>query len=186
MAPAGLVLMGRVSGAFGIRGEIRVFFYGQDPSVIARAKTVFLGPNPESAKPLEVQGLREHGGRVLISSPRVEQREQAAALAGAFVYLEQRFLPPLEQGEYYWYQLKGARVQDRQGRPLGTVKEVADLGAHDLLLVRSPQGHEALVPLVEDLVLAMDLEQGLITVDLPEGLLEAQGWPEGPPAGGEA
>lgn len=182
MGAPGLVLMGRVAGAFGIRGEIKVFSFGRDPRAFARAGLMFVGPNPESARTLTISALREHGGRLLVTAGEVESREAAAKLGGQWVYLREAELDPLDEGEYYWYQLKGARVVDTMGNELGRVKEIADLGAHDLLLVRAGDGKEALIPVVEGVVLAINAKDGLVTVDPPEGLLEAQGWgaePEG-------
>lgn len=178
MRQADLILMGRVSGAFGVRGEIRVFAHGQDPEIFLRSGVIHLGPNPETLRPLNVVSLREHGGRVLLTTREVGSREQAAALAGQWVYVRREALPPLEEGEYYWHQLKGARVVDARAGELGQVVAVGNLGPHDMLLVRAPDGKEALIPMAGPVILAMDLEAGLIQVDLPEGLLDSQGWPE--------
>lgn len=178
MAGEDLVLMGRVSGAFGVRGEIKVFSFGRGPEAFQRAGQIYVGPNPESARPLVLTGLREHGGRLLISAREVQSREQAAGLGGQWVYLPQASLPPLAEDEYYWYQLKNALVLDARGRELGRVKEIGDLGAHDLLLVQAPDGKEALIPVVEGVVLAVKAGEGRIIVDPPPGLLESQGWPE--------
>lgn len=177
MARPDLILMGRASGAFGLKGEIRVFSHGRDPEVFLRAGRLYLGPNPETARPLTLVSLREHGGRLLFTTREVADRTQAEAWAGAWVYVERAALGPLETDEYYWYQLVGAQVRDHQGRLLGRVAQVGELGGHDLLLVRAADGKEALIPMVEGVVQAMDLQQGLITVDLPPGLLESQGWP---------
>ncbi len=182
MARPDLILMGRASGAFGLKGEIRVFPHGRDPEVFLRAGRLYLGPNPEAARPLTLVSLREHGGRLLVTTKEVTDRTQAEAQAGAWVYLERSALEPLQEGEYYWYQLKGAVVVDQGGRELGRVAAVSDLGAHDLLLVRAADGKEALIPVVEGVIRHMDLAAGRITVELPPGLLEAQGWPEDAPA----
>lgn len=183
MGGEGLVLMGRVSGAFGVKGEIKVFSFGRGPEAFVRAGLMYVGPNPESLRPLAIAGLRAHGGRLLVTAGEVETREQAAKLGGLWVYLPQDSLAPLAEDEYYWYQLKDAQVLDAKGRELGRVKEIGDLGAHDLLLVRAPDGKEALIPMVEGVVLAVMANEGRIIVDPPPGLLEAQGWPEegGPP-----
>lgn len=178
MGAPGLVLMGRVSGAFGIRGEIKVFSFGREPRAFARAGLMFVGPNPESARALSIKGLREHGGRLLVTTAEVESREAAAKMGGQWVYLREADLEPLGEDEYYWYQLKDAKVVDSAGRELGRVKEITDLGAHDLLLVRAGDGKEALIPVVEGVVLAIDASEGLVVVDPPPGLLESQGWGE--------
>jgi 16S rRNA processing protein RimM len=178
MARPDLILMGRASGAFGLKGEIKVFPHGRDPEVFLRAGCLYLGPNPEAARPLTLVSLREHGGRLLVTTKEVADRTQAEALSGAWVYLERSALEPPAPDEYYWYQLKGALVLDKQGRELGSVVAVSDLGAHDLLLVRAADGKEALIPVVEGIILEMDLAGGRVIVELPPGLLESQGWPE--------
>jgi 16S rRNA processing protein RimM len=185
MARPDLILMGRVSGAFGLKGEIRVFSHGRGPEVFLRAGSLYLGPNPETARPLTLVSLREHGGRLLVTTKEVADRTQAESFAGAWVYLERQALDTLSEGEYYWYQLKGASVVDGQGRELGRVAAVSDLGAHDLLLVKAADGKEALIPVVEGIVLDLDLAGGRIIVELPPGLLEAQGWPEDQAAPGD-
>ena len=177
MRQADLILMGRVSGAFGVKGEIRVFAHGQDPEVFIRSGVIHLGPNPETLRQLNVVSYRQHGGRVLLTTREVTSREAAAALAGQWVYVRREVLPPLEEGEYYWFQLKGARVSDAKAGELGQVVAVGNLGPHDMLLVRAPDGKEALIPMADPVIREMDLAAGLIRVDLPEGLLESQGWP---------
>ncbi len=173
-----LVLMGRASGAFGLKGEIKVFPHSRDPGVFLRAGRVYLGPNPEAAQVRAVRASRMHAGRLLLTLEGVGDRDAAAGLSGQWVYLESAELSPLAPDEYYWHQIKGCLVKTTQGVELGRVAEVSRPGAHDLLLVKAPDGKEALIPVVEGMVLSVDTAQGLVLVDLPPGLLDAQGWPE--------
>lgn len=172
-----LVLMGRAAGAFGLKGEVRVFSHAQDPEVFIRAGKILVGPNPESARPYTPLSIRPHGGRLLLRLKEINGREEAQRLAGAWVYVDRRALAPLEDGEYYWFQVKGAKVHTPEGRLLGRIQSVMDAGAHDLWVVVSPEGREAVLPVVEGVVLEMDIPGGEMIVQPPEGLLEAQGWP---------
>jgi 16S rRNA processing protein RimM len=178
MAKPDLVLMGRASGAFGVKGELKVFPFGRDLGLYTRAGELWLGPNPEAARPRKVVSQRAHGGRVLLTLEGVADRDQAQALGGQWVWVPAQALPPLKEGEYYWHQIKGSLVVTTQGVELGRVKDVTYLGGHDLLLVVAPDGKEALIPVVEGVVVQMDQANARITVDLPPGLLDAQGWPE--------
>lgn len=175
-----LVVMGRASGAFGLRGEVRVFPFGQDPATLTEAPAVFVGPNPESARRLTPEGWRAHGQRLLLKAREVTTREQADALGGNWVYLPREEFAPLDEGEYYWADLKRAAVHTAEGRLLGRVKAVTTAGAHDLLVVEGDGGAELLLPMIEDVVVSLDPAGGRIVVDPLEGLLEAQGWPEEP------
>jgi 16S rRNA processing protein RimM len=94
------------------------------------------------------------------------------------VYVDASVLPPLAEDEYYWFQIKGAQVETVNGRKLGKLTGVLDHGAHELWVVKGEGGREAVLPVIEGVVQEMDLEHGRLVVEPPEGLLEAQGWPE--------
>lgn len=177
MAGPDLVVMGRASGAFGLRGELKVFSFAKDPGILQRAGVLYAGPGPQDVRALTLLSLRPHGKRLLMRVSELTTREQAAELAGHWIYLPREALAPLEQGEYYWADLKGAAVSTTDGHLLGRVKSLLDSGAHDLLVVEGPQGRELLVPMIEGVISQMDIPAGRVVVDLPEGLLEAQDWP---------
>ncbi len=178
MARPRLVVMGRAAGAFGLKGELRVTSFARDPGVFLRAGQCFIGPNPERTRPLTVVGVREHGGKVLLRTREITVREEAAELKGMWVFLRREDLDPLEEGEYYWFELKGLEVVSSGGRVFGRVKALMEAGAHDILVVEGEGGKELLIPVVEGVVEDIDVKGGQIRVNPPEGLLEAQGWEE--------
>jgi len=98
MKPADLVLMGRAAGAFGLKGEIKVVSYAQDPEVFQRAGALYVGPNPEGARRLPPISPRFHRGRLLLHTREITSREEAALVSGAWVYLERGDLPPPGRG----------------------------------------------------------------------------------------
>ncbi len=176
MSPPDLVLMGRAAGAFGLKGEVKLTSFATDDAIFQRAGVIYLGPDPERARPLKLLSMRPHGGRILLRLAEIKNREEAAALGGAWAYLRREYLAPLAEDEYYWFQLKGASVITVEGRQLGRVHAVVDYGAHDLLVVRDAAGGEWMIPVTQDVVQTMDLEAGEIVVEPTPGLLEAQGW----------
>jgi 16S rRNA processing protein RimM len=173
-----LVLMGRAAGAFGVAGELKVYSHAEDPQVFLRAGTVYIGPNPETARAYTLQSQRPHAGRLLFRLEELGNREEAEALGGQWVYVDRSVLPPLAEDEYYWYQIKGAQVETAGGLKLGRLEAVLDHGAHELWVVKSDEGREAILPVIEGFIKEMDLKGGRLVVEPPEGLLEAQGWPE--------
>ena len=177
-----LVLMGRAAGAFGIKGEVKLTSFARDDTIFARAGVIFAGPDPAGARPLTVREARRHGNRLLLTLAEVDDREQAAALGGAWVYVRRQDLDPLGEDEYYWFELVGAQVSTVSGEPLGKVASLFEAGAHDLLVVASPGKPDLLIPVTEETVPVLDPEQGRVVVDPPPGLLEAQGWEEEEPA----
>ncbi len=178
MARPDLVLMGRAAGAFGLGGELKVSSFAEDPEVFTRAGIFYAGADPGSARRYRLAGVRPHAGRLLFKVEGITSREQAAALGGAFVYLDAAELEPAAEGEYYWHQARGAEVFLPSGLRLGSIRGVMDGGGHDLWVVAGEAGREAVLPVVETVVLDMDLKAGKVVVRPPEGLLEAQGWPE--------
>ncbi len=169
-----LVLMGRAAGAFGVRGELRVFSFAEDDALFAAGGVLWAGANPESARPLTMVSVRPHAGRLLFTCRELTSREEAEALKGAFVYLPASVLPALGADEYYWYQLTGLMVAGEDGEPLGRVAGVASFGAQETWLVRDQRGRELLVPILEGVIRELDLKRKRAVLRLPEGLLEAQ------------
>ncbi|KMY67567.1 hypothetical protein AAU61_12260 [Desulfocarbo indianensis] len=172
-----LVLMGRAAGAFGVAGELKVFSHAEDPQVFSRAGAIYIGPNPENVRSYTLLSQRPHAGRLLFRLKELTTREAADALGGQWIYVESRALPPLGEGEYYWFQIKDALVETEDGLLLGRLDKVLDHGAHELWVIKGPGGREAILPVIDGVVLEMDIPGGRLKVKPPEGLLEAQGWP---------
>lgn len=174
-----LVLMGRAAGAFGLKGEVKLASFAQDEQIFLRAGVIFVGPDPARARPLSVVSLRSHGGRLLLRLKEISSREQAAELGGTWVYLRRQDLDPLQEDEYYWFELKGAVVRTSDGRELGQVHALTNHGAQDLLVVRDGRGNEWLIPVSGEVVKQLDAAGGLVVIEPIPGLLESQGWGQG-------
>ena len=174
-----LVLMGRALGAFGLKGEIRIFYHGADISLLPAAGTVWLGAEPLLVRPYQVVNVRHHKGRLLLSVAGVGDRDRAEEFRGCFLYVDKQVLPPLAEDEFYFYQLKGAVAYDLHGQAIGRVSGLANSPAQDMVEIENQQGQKALVPLVKPILRTMDLSEKRLVFDLPPGLLEAQGWEDG-------
>lgn len=176
MSPAKLVVMGRSAGSYGLKGEVKVTSFADDPEVFLRAEAVYFGPDPRRAKPRRMLAMRWHGGRLLMSLEGITTREQAAETGGAWIYIQAKDMPPPADDEFYWHEVLGAEVFDAAGRRLGKVHALTETNAHDMMVVRGDGGREALIPLIDGVMLEVDSTAGKVVVDPPEGLLEAQGW----------
>ena len=177
MPPAGRVVLGRVIGAHGTRGELRVAVFGDGPDNLLRAPELAL----EAERP--GSGARERIAEVTSAAPGrpgevrltlrgIESREAVQALAGLLVSVAPRHLAPLPDGEFYWYQLVGCAVEAHDGRALGTVRALWETGAHDVLVVEDEEGREVLLPAAADLLREVDIARGRIVIEVPEGLLD--------------
>jgi 16S rRNA processing protein RimM len=157
------LLLGRVLGAFGIRGEAKLESWTQPRASIFRYQPWTLrGPQGER----EVDGARgrETAKGLVATLPGIDDRDAAEALHGAEVWVERSQLPPPAPGEYYWVDLEGMQVVTVQGVVLGTVSHLLNTGANDILSIAGDR--ERLVPFIEgDFVKSVDFDTRTITVD---------------------
>lgn len=174
-APSGVPL-GRVLGAHGLRGELRVRVGAGEIDNWMRVPRVWLardeGDSERSHHELEAVRLGRTGEcRVTLSG--VTGRDAAEALRGLAVFADATDLPALESGEYYAYELVGCRVEEADGASVGTVRQIWETGAQDLLVIDAEDGREHLVPAVEPILVSVDLPAQRIVIDPPPGLLGA-------------
>lgn len=164
--------MGRISGAHGIRGAIKVRPDAQtattDPEVFLTLGKVVIGG--QSYKIIQADRLKN---QVLLRLAGVDTRDRAEELVGQEVQGDRRNFPRLPPGEYYWFQLLGLPVYDTaDGSRLGHLQEILPTPGHDVYVV--VQGsREILLPAVEEVILEINLDEGFVRVAPPEGLLEA-------------
>jgi 16S rRNA processing protein RimM len=172
------VVLGRIAGAHGSNGALRVRWLGDGPENLMRAPRVAIGSDVAHARWYEVRRCAPatgagHGGEVRIEVEGVESREAAGAFAGLLVIGESAQLEALPSGEHYWFEWIGCAVSTDTGIALGTVKELWDAGAHDVLVVREETtGRERLLPVVQALLREVDIPGRRIVTAVPEGLLE--------------
>lgn len=159
------VVMGKVLGAHGVRGALRVQSFADPPEGLADHRTWWLSLPGQPLRSLRVLKAQYSTKGVIAEIDGIVDRDAAAALAGAEVSVERARLPRLPRGQYYWTDLEGLRVVNREGVDFGVVDHLFDNGAHPILAARSGE-RERLIPFVmESYILSVDLEGGLVTVD---------------------
>lgn len=190
--PADAVEVGRILGAWGIQGGIRVMPFSRNPQALFSSRRWFLqpaddgSPVPPGALPplLRITKSRTQGDAVVATAQELPDRNAAEALKGARVFVARSSFPTAGDGEYYWIDLIGLAVVNRQGEALGTVIDLIDTGAHSVLRLRKPEaetaagsaappgrpaeaeaGHERLIPFVAAYIDDVDLAARRITAD---------------------
>lgn len=167
--PDDLVLVGYVSGAYGIHGWVRIKPYSSDGDALLAAKTWWL--DKPDMHDVEMMQSKLHGGDVVASLMGVAGRDAAEALKGATVHVRRSHFPALDNDEFYWVDLIGLAVVNERGESLGVVGDLIDNGAHPILRVEQPavEGQkpapELLIPFVDQFVKTVDQAARLITVD---------------------
>jgi len=160
---AGRVLLAEVTGVHGVAGEVKLHSYTEPREAVLRYRPwiVIQGANErELARP----SGRAAGQHVLARFPGVVDRDQAAAMVGAQVWVERTQLPQAKPGEFYWTDLEGLSVVTVDGVALGTVSHLFETGANDVMVVRGER--ERLIPFTPGVaVQSVDLATREIRVD---------------------
>ena len=160
-APADLVSVGRVVEAYGVKGWVKVQPFNAPPeSVLRAARRWWL-----DGRPVGIERARVHGATIVAKPEGSEDRDSAQALKGLEILVSRADFPSAPAGEYYWVDLVGCAVTNREGASLGTVRAVEDYGAHPLLLTREPDGRDRMIPFVGDFIVAVDIAARRIVVD---------------------
>jgi 16S rRNA processing protein RimM len=158
--------IGRVARPFGVRGELRVSLLTEHPEELGRLRTVYLGPDNE---PWTVEELRLHKGAALVKLAGCDDRSEAEPLRGLLVQIPKEDAVPLNEDEFYEYQIVGMTVVEEDLTPLGKVREIIATGANDVYVVVGPDG-ELLLPAIASVILEIDLEADQMVVRMMEGL----------------
>jgi 16S rRNA processing protein RimM len=162
------VIVGSISGAFGVHGEVRLKSYCADPSAIADYVPLYTEDGRTFLQVI-LTGQTKNGFTARMDG--ITTKEEADALRNTPLYAERSVMPAAEDDEYYYADLIGLAVVDTGGRALGTVKNVLDHGAGDLLEIAVPGTPETvLLPFTQAAVPTVDIGAGRIVADPPEGL----------------
>ncbi|WP_342315181.1 ribosome maturation factor RimM [Lysobacter sp. FW306-1B-D06B] len=159
------ILLGRISGAFGIKGEAKLESWTEPRSAIFRYQPWILRDTQGNER--EVRGVRgkESGKYTVATFPDITDRDAIEAMRGTEIYVPRSALPPPSEGEYYWVDLEGLRVVTVDGVPLGTVSHLFATGANDVLVARDDE-RERMIPFVQpQYVVSVDFSAGMVTVD---------------------
>lgn len=138
-----LILVGRVAGAFGVRGEVRITSLTADPLGLLDYKDL---KREDGSPGLTLISGRAAKGGVVGRVAGIETRDQAEALRGLKLYIARADLPPPDEDEFYVTDLIGLAAETPDGEALGTVKSVHNFGAGDLLEIQPPQGQSWWLP----------------------------------------
>lgn len=160
---AGLVIVGRVSGLFGVRGWLKIHSYTEPRENIVEYRPWLLNTGGQW-RMIEVESGRAHGKGVVVKFVGYDDRDAAALLVGRDIAVTREQLGEPDAGEYYWTDLEGLKVITLEGVDLGVVDHVFATGANDVVVVRGER--ERLLPFVRgDVIRNIDLRRGVMEVD---------------------
>ena len=176
ITPNDLVEVGHIMDAQGVRGQIKIRPYSNDPEALLDADRVWLissdlSKDPSTKEPqyFEVVSARYHSGNIVMQLGGLEDRDQALALKGCVILMSRADFPELDEDTFYWADLVGLQVKNLQDELLGIVQEVLENGAQSILSVIDDAKKQHLIPfkspIIDSVHLPKNQESGLIVVD---------------------
>ena len=168
MDKSSLVAVGKVVRTHGIRGALKVLPYGETLGEMEAGEKLF-SIEGKGQQQLTLVSLNSQKRVLIVEFEEIGGMDQAQALTGKDLFIDRDRLPRLPSGEYYHFQLIGLSVETREGKPLGTLSTVLETGGNDVYVVEMG-GKELLIPAIEEVIGEVDLLNGKLIVDLPEGL----------------
>jgi 16S rRNA processing protein RimM len=169
--------VGLIVNTHGIRGELRVLSKTDFPEIrfAPGSRLLLLHERLERPLPLTVEKSRPHKSTMVVKFREWNSINEAEPYKGGRLVVTREDLAPLneEEGEFYFHQIIGCRVETTDGRSVGTVKEILQLPANDVWVVQ-PEGsdREILLPYIDDVVKEVDAEKRKIVIEWMEGLGE--------------
>jgi 16S rRNA processing protein RimM len=160
------VVVGRITRAHGVIGEVAVLVISEVPGRFDDGATVWL----EDGRTLTVESSRPHKDRLLVRFRGVEDRAQAEALQKALLVVPESSSPELPEGSWWDHRIVGCALETDTGRALGTIRDVIHTGANDVWSAVDDDGTETLVPVLQEVVLDVDLDAKRIVVREISGL----------------
>ncbi len=156
-------MLGRIVGAFGVRGWVKVFSYTDPREAVLQYSSWLLSRKGEWQAATVAEGQR-HGKSVIARLEGVDDRNEAEALIGTEIGVTREEMPEPEDGSFYWSDLEGMTVIRQDGTELGAIRQMLETGANDVMVVKGEQ--ERLIPFVMDkVVLDVDLKERVVRVD---------------------
>jgi 16S rRNA processing protein RimM len=159
-----LILVGRVAGAFGVRGEVRITSYTDDPAALARYRDL---KRADGSAALTLSGGRAHKGALVARAAEVATREEAEALRGLELYVPRDTLPAPDEDEFYLADLIGLKAVAPDGAEVGRIKSVQNFGAGDLLEIEPPAGPTWWLPFTKEAAPEVRIAEGVVVVVRP-------------------
>lgn len=165
-----LFRIGVITEPHGVHGEVKVFPTTDEPERLKKLKKMILDDGKEK-RTLHPESVRNQKNLLLIKFKELNDRDAAERLRKKELFVNREDASPLKEDEYYISDLIGLRVIDAEGQEIGSLTDVLQTGANDVYQIRLNDGKELLLPAIRQCVLEVDMEAGLIRVDVMDGLL---------------
>ncbi|ABE64309.1 16S rRNA processing protein RimM [Nitrobacter hamburgensis X14] len=158
------VCVARIGAAHGLRGEVRLWTFTEDPIAVTRYGSL---STKDGARQFEVTHAREVKDYLVATLTGVTTREEAERLNGTDLYVARDKLPATDEGEFYHADLIGLAAVDVAGKPLGTVAAIHNFGAGDIIEIAPAHGPTLMLPFTDAVVPTVDIAGGRVVIEMP-------------------
>lgn len=166
-----MVTIGKIRGAHGIRGLVKVSPLTDFPRRFKNLHYVMLNRNGNISS-FDIESVQPYKDVYLMKFKGIDSSEAASEYRNALLQIDESDVYPLPEGYYYHFQLEGLSVYDKEKGFLGTIKMIIETGANDVYVIASDKYGEILIPAIKEVILAVDLGQKMMQVKLLPGLIE--------------
>ncbi len=165
----GVLAIGKIRRAHGIRGALVVFIYSGSIDVLRSLRHVYI-----EGREFELKKVSPKKGKeAIISLKSINDRNTAETFRGKELFCLISDLPQTEEDEFYWFEIAGYSIYDKDGKVIGKVRSLLETKGHDLIAGEGSSG-EFFIPIVNQFILEIRHDEKKIIVDIPEGLIETQ------------
>ncbi len=163
------LIIGRLTKPHGLKGELKMHYFGSDPDSLKHLKDAFVVKSDSSEMILEIKGVRASKNVFILKFDGIDSIDDALSIVGACVHINKSELEELAEGEYYWDDLIGVIVYDENGELIGELTDIFHTRANDVYVVKHG-GKELLIPAVSDVIMKVDINNKTMHVHLLEGM----------------
>ena len=166
-----MLRVGVFANTHGVRGEIKVFPTTDDVARFKKLKKIYLDKGIEKME-LEIQSVRYFKNMVILKFKGIDNINDIEKYKGKDLLIHREQAVPLKEDEYFICDIINAQVVTETGEEVGVLKEVLQTGANDVYVVRTTEGKEILLPVIDECVLDLNVEEKIVTVRLMPGIMD--------------
>ena len=165
------IIIGKIVNVVGLKGEVKVYNYSEEPDRFETLERIYLGDDKKSVE-YKIENVRYKDHMVILRLLNIDNRDKAESLKNQMVYMAEEDLEELPEGVYYVKDMIGMDVVSNEGVHLGTLRDVNTNTPQKVYEVQRPGKKDILIPGVDEFILDIDMEKRVITVRVIEGLYE--------------
>ncbi|MCR5527432.1 MAG: ribosome maturation factor RimM [Lachnospiraceae bacterium] len=164
------VTAGKITSTHGIRGEVKVYPYLDDPDRFSGFTKVIISTKRGNFEE-EIEKVRFFKNMVIVKFKGIDDINDVTKYRNADIRVLREEAADLQDGQYFDIDLIGLHAVDEEGKVLGELEDIMHTGANDVYIIKSDEGKEILVPAIKQCILDVDLANGIIKIHLLEGLV---------------